>query len=218
MGIRRVCAVPMLVAALALSVAACEVSTDDPEGSPLPGSSSPAEPDGSSDGSPGDAKKSPAAEAELPDLVGMGLQSAQDTAQEAGFGRLTSHDALGRGRAQAFDRNWKVCFQDPAPGTHPTDGTVDMGTVKLDEQCPEEDRKPEQANGSMPEFKGKSVRAARQALDSSTSIEVQDATGEERITLIESNWRVCSQEPKAGTELTGQPVTLRAVKFEEKCP
>ncbi|MFC1409940.1 DUF3761 domain-containing protein [Streptacidiphilus sp. N1-12] len=72
----------------------------------------------------------------LPDLIGEGLQSAQDTAQAAGFNSLKSHDALGRHRHQIFDRDWKVCTQTPAPGSQTPDATVDLGAVKTNEQCP----------------------------------------------------------------------------------
>jgi hypothetical protein len=156
----------------------------------------------------------------VPDFVGMGLQSAQDTAQSQGFYSLTSHDALGRGRMQAFDRNWKVCSQNTAAGTMvPTDTTLDFGAVKLEETCPATDEAaPSAAGGTMPNFKGKSVKAARAALDSSTSISVKDASPEDRWVLVESNWQVCSQTPHAGTELNGQPVTFTAVKFGESCP
>ncbi|MET9642833.1 PASTA domain-containing protein [Streptomyces syringium] len=160
--------------------------------------------------------------AALPDLVGKGLQSAQDQAQAAGFRRLASHDALGRGRTQAFDRNWKVCSQTPAPGTRPTDTKVDFGAVKLTEDCPakdgSEERAPAKAKGTMPPFTGKSVKIAREALDSSTSLTVKDASGSGRTVLVESNWQVCAQDPKAGTKLDGQPVRLDAVKFGEGCP
>jgi hypothetical protein len=71
----------------------------------------------------------------LPNLVGDGLQSAQDKAQAAGFDNLKSHDALG-GRYQIWDRDWKVCSQTPAPGSHDTGATVDFGTVKIGESCP----------------------------------------------------------------------------------
>ena len=74
----------------------------------------------------------------LPDLVGHGLQNAQDTAQAAGFDNLKSHDALGS-RHQIWDRDWKVCTQTPAPGSHDTGATVDFGAVKTDEQCPADD-------------------------------------------------------------------------------
>ncbi|MEU6654940.1 PASTA domain-containing protein [Streptomyces sp. NPDC046900] len=156
----------------------------------------------------------------VPDFVGMGLQSAQDTAQSQGFYSLASHDALGRGRMQAFDRNWKVCSQNTAAGTMvPTGTTLDFGAVKLEETCPAADEAvPSAAGGKMPNFKGKSLKAARAALDSSTSISVKDASAQDRWVLVESNWQVCSQTPDAGTELNGQPVTFTAVKFGESCP
>ncbi|MET9503625.1 PASTA domain-containing protein [Streptomyces sp. NPDC006622] len=154
----------------------------------------------------------------LPNFAGKGLQSAQDQAQEAGFYNLTSHDSLGRGRMQALDRNWKVCSQIPAPGKHSTDTKVDFGTVKLQEDCPAKDQGTlKEAGSTMPNFVGKSVKVARQALDSSTSITVTDGSGDDRFILMESNWKVCSQDPKAGTKLDGQPVALTAVKFEESC-
>ncbi|MEU8033583.1 hypothetical protein AB0C13_34015, partial [Streptomyces sp. NPDC049099] len=68
---------------------------------------------------------------------------------------------------------------------------------------------------------GSVSRVSRQppvSLDSSTSITVNDATGDSRMVIIESNWQVCSQKPAAGTKLNGQPVTLDAVKYGESCP
>ncbi|MFJ6087472.1 PASTA domain-containing protein [Streptomyces sp. NPDC092369] len=156
----------------------------------------------------------------VPDFVGMGLQSAQDTAQEAGFYDLKSHDSLGRDRHQILDRDWKVCSQNVKAGTGvATDTKLDFGAVKLDETCPTEDQAaPSEAGGTMPDFKGKSVQAARDALDSSTSITVDDASGDGRLVLIGSNWQVCSQQPVAGAKLSGQPVVFGAVKFGESCP
>lgn len=156
----------------------------------------------------------------IPNLVGMGLQSAQDRAQDAGFYNLTSHDAAGRDRMQALDRNWKVCTQTPVAGTKTsTDTKLDFGTVKLDETCPDKDQSPPaEAGATMPDFAGKSVKAARASLDSSTSITVTDASGEDRLILVESNWQVCTQDPKPGAKLTGQPVEFTAVKYGESCP
>jgi hypothetical protein len=165
------------------------------------------------------ATPEPATSATLPDMVGKGLQSAQDEAQAAGFYLLTSHDALGRGRNQILDRGWKVCSQKPAPGTQATDVKVDFGTVKLEEECPAggDQKQPEAAGSTMPDFTGKAVKVARQALDSSTSITVTDVSGQDRMVLVESNWQVCSTEPAAGAKLDGQPVTIEAVKFGESC-
>jgi hypothetical protein len=157
--------------------------------------------------------------ADLPELVGKGLQSAQDAAQAAGFFNLTSHDSLARGRNQVQDRNWKVCFQTPTAGEHSTKTRIDLGTVKLEETCPAKDAASPKSGGTeMPQLIGKSVKAARLSLDPSTSVDVKDASGEDRAILVDSNWKVCGQNPKAGARLTGQPVSLTAVKFEESCP
>ncbi|MFI5635659.1 hypothetical protein ACIA8E_41380 [Streptomyces sp. NPDC051664] len=152
-------------------------------------------------------------------FVGMGLQSAQDKAQADGFFSLKSHDSVGRDRLQALDRNWKVCWQNYAPGkTIPVDTELDFGTVKLEEACPAKDQKEQEVVGSkMPNLAGKSVKAAREALSSGTSITVTDATGD-RTVILESNWQVCTQSPSPGVALRGQPVEFTAVRYQETCP
>lgn len=191
----------------------------DDNTSSTPSTTATGQPEATTDGTNSDDKKKPEA-AKVPDFTGMGLQSAQDTAQDAGFYSLTSHDALGRDRNQAFDRNWKVCSQNIKAGTDAsTDTELDFGAVKLEEDCPTKDQAAlEEAGGKMPDFAGKSVKAARGALDSGTSITVKDASGDDRFVLVESNWQVCTQDPKAGAALNGQPVEFTAVKFEETCP
>ncbi|MFC8373158.1 hypothetical protein ACFUIT_35265 [Streptomyces sp. NPDC057239] len=217
MRITRVsAATTLLLAALTACGPTADVGTDDAA------STTPSAPEASV-ADTGEAAKESSADAKstaaLPDMAGKGLQSAQDEAQAAGFYHLTSHDALGRGRNQILDRNWKVCAQTPAPGTHPTDTEVDFSTVKLEESCPAsgDQAEPEEAGGTMPDFAGKSVKVARQALDGSTSITVDDVSGQDRMVLVESNWQVCSTDPAAGAELDGQPVTIGAVKFGESC-
>ncbi|MFI6443838.1 hypothetical protein [Kitasatospora sp. NPDC050543] len=151
----------------------------------------------------------------------MGLQSAQDAAQKAGFFLLASHDALGRSRNQIDDRNWKVCTQTPGPGEQPTSTKIDMGAVKLDETCPAQDQGasgPTKASATMPDFKGKAVSVVHDSLDKATSISAKDATAQNRVIVVQSNWQVCSQDPAPGAALTGQPVTVKAVKFGEACP
>ncbi|MET9801981.1 hypothetical protein [Streptomyces sp. NPDC006368] len=89
---------------------------------------------------PAPAKSSVPAEVErasVPNVVGMVLQTAQDTAQAEGFYFLTSHDSTGADRVQVLDRNWKVCSQSQAAGRSiPTTTTLDFGAVKLEENCP----------------------------------------------------------------------------------
>ncbi|MDV5148573.1 hypothetical protein R1T08_31510 [Streptomyces sp. SBC-4] len=205
--------------ALALTATACggggASSSDKPQASGAPTTAATTK-------TPAATTQAPAPDsgpAALPDMTGKGLQSAQDQAQAAGFYNLHSHDALGRGRMQALDRNWKVCGQTPAAGEHPTDVKIDFAAVKLEEDCPSEDQgaSEPQAGSAMPDFTGKSVKVARESLDTSTSLTVTDASPEGRMVLMESNWQVCTQDPAAGAKLDGQPVTLTAVKFEESC-
>ncbi|MFB6811874.1 hypothetical protein [Streptomyces sp. NPDC056387] len=163
--------------------------------------------------------KEPAKTATLPNLVGKGLQTAQDEAQAAGFHTLKSHDALGRDRLQALDRNWKVCSQTPAGGSSLDPATaIDFGAVKLEEACPATDAPaPKPASDIMPNFVGQGMKAVRSALPSNASITVKDAV-QSRMVLQESNWKVCSQNPAAGTALAGQPVSFTVAKTDETCP
>ncbi|WP_406387971.1 hypothetical protein [Streptomyces sp. NBC_00887] len=200
----------------AVTLVGCDPATTDPK-PPAPAASesstdAPAAP-------PSEKADKPPASKVVPNFVGMGLQSAQDKAQAEGFPLLTSHDSAGRDRLQALDRNWKVCSQSVKAGkTVSTDIELDFGAVKLEETCPADDAEaPEVADGKMPNLVGKSVKAARGALDSGTSITTTDAA-QDRMVLLESNWQVCTQSPAPGAALNGQPVEFTAVKYEESCP
>ncbi|MFD4245698.1 hypothetical protein ACFWP3_29505 [Streptomyces sp. NPDC058525] len=157
--------------------------------------------------------------AALPNLVGKGLQAAQDEAQAAGFAVLKSHDALGRDRLQAVDRNWKVCSQQPAAAAKvDTTTIIDFGAVKLEETCPAGDAPgPKPVGSTMEDFVGQGMKAVRGALPANTSVTVKDAV-HSRMVVQESNWKVCSQDPKPGAALTGQPVAFTVAKTEEACP
>ncbi|WP_405585430.1 hypothetical protein [Streptomyces sp. NBC_01190] len=162
----------------------------------------------------------PATTKTVPKLTGMGLQAAQDAAQSAGFPNLTSHDSAGRGRTQLLDRDWKVCSQKPAAGARASTATrLDLGAVKESETCPSSDKAPPaKAGKSMPDFLGKSLNTATEALASGTFISTRDATSKHRIIVVASDWKVCTQSPKAGTALGDQHVSFTAVKFDETCP
>ena len=160
----------------------------------------------------------------MANFIGKGLQTAQDDAQGQGFYNLTSHDATGRARHQILDRDWKVCFQAPAAGAPiSADTQIDFGVVKLEESCPATDQgnqaPPAASEGqAMPNLIGKSLNVAGAALPSSTSITPKDISGQDRMILVQSNWQVCTQQPKPGAQFNGQPVTFGVVKFDESCP
>lgn len=200
----------------AMTLVGCDPATTDPKPAAPTSSAAAATP---SSPAPTKAADKPAESKAVLDFVGMGLQSAQDKAQAEGFYLLTSHDSAGRDRLQALDRNWKVCSQNVKAGrTVSTDTELDFGAVKLEETCPAADAEaPEEAGGKMPNLVGKSVKAARGALDPGTSITTTDAA-QGRMVLLESNWQVCTQSPAPGAALNGQPVEFTAVKYEETCP
>ncbi|NUU21058.1 MAG: hypothetical protein HOV68_06010 [Streptomycetaceae bacterium] len=158
----------------------------------------------------------------MPSFVGQGLQTAQDGAQEAGYFNLASSDSLGRGRMQILDRDWQVCFQDPAPGHASTDTKVTFGVVKIEENCPpapiSSDVPSASNNNPTPNVIGKSANVARAAFPSNASVRSQDVSGSGRAVLVESNWQVCTQTPAGGSPYNGQPVLLGVVKFGESCP
>jgi beta-lactam-binding protein with PASTA domain len=67
----------------------------------------------------------------VPDVVGMDLQSAQDTLQAHGFYNLGSHDVTGQSSFQILDRDWLVVDQDPPSGAviH-TSNRVELGVKR----------------------------------------------------------------------------------------
>jgi hypothetical protein len=158
----------------------------------------------------------------LPDLVGKGLQQSEDEAQAAGFYAHTSHDALGRRRDQVQDREWTVCFQDPAPGPTPGSTLVDLGAVRLGEACPATDEgvaaavdeNPDDGT-TVPDVVGLSVAQATRSLGTD-AVTMRDATGAGRSVDAARNWQVCAQDPAAGAP-RGGPVTLTVVTLAEDC-
>lgn len=76
----------------------------------------------------------------MPNLVGTGLQKAQDDVQKLTNDPVfltSSHDVTGRGRHQIIDSDWKVCSQNVPAGTSISiTSKIDFGVVKLSENCP----------------------------------------------------------------------------------
>lgn len=123
-----------LAAAALLTLTACE-GTNDTSSSKPDTEATEGETAEPTDAPADDASAAEPETATLPNLVGQDLQAAQDAAQAAGFYVLDDQDASGQSRLQVFDRNWNVCSQKPAAGTHPTDTAVTLYAVKDDETC-----------------------------------------------------------------------------------
>ena len=73
----------------------------------------------------------------------------------------------------------------------------------------------------MPSVVGMVLQDAQDLLQSQGSylMDQVDATGGGRFQFFDTNWKVCSQEPPAGTPLSSvDVVTLNTVKLDESCP
>jgi hypothetical protein len=155
----------------------------------------------------------------LPDLVGQGLQAAQDAATRAGFTEIHSHDALGRGRAQVVDKDWTVCFSAPRAGRVPLGAVVELAVVRFDETCPARDQGLPVSTtppARMPDLRGRSLRVVKEALGLGTVVNATDRKAGRRV-ILPTSWQVCTQDPPAGTPFSGGPVTVTVVKFGETC-
>ncbi|HEX3589041.1 MAG TPA: hypothetical protein VHV74_05360 [Pseudonocardiaceae bacterium] len=122
--------VPGLVAVVVgvgLALAGCQI----PNGKGVPGNARTSQPVLPSVGAPS---------WRMPNLVGTGLQKAQDGIQHLtgdGIFFTSSHDVTGRGRHQIVDSDWRVCSQNVRAGATITIGSkIDFGVVKLGENCP----------------------------------------------------------------------------------
>jgi hypothetical protein len=78
---------------------------------------------------------------------------------------------------------------------------------------------PAHADGpeKMPQVAGQGLVSAYAALHYDTSVQLKDGRGAGRHVLWPAGWKVCTQNPGAGTPLQGRRVTLTVVKREESC-
>ncbi|MFZ3494722.1 hypothetical protein ACODT5_16125 [Streptomyces sp. 5.8] len=155
---------------------------------------------------------------ELPELGGQSLQAAQDSAQQAGFYNLSAEDGLDMGRAQAWDRTWRVCSQTPGAGDVDPDALIVFWAVREGEYCPRDSKGWQARPGDlMPNYAGKNLTDAENQLLLIPSATVIDATGAGREVSPSALWKVCSSMPAAGG-IIADTANLKAVLRKEKCP
>lgn len=73
----------------------------------------------------------------------------------------------------------------------------------------------------MPKLVGKNLQLSQDTLQSVGSyvLDQEDASGLGRLQVNDSNWKVCSQKPKAGASIPMETVVLlSSVKLSEDCP
>jgi len=73
----------------------------------------------------------------------------------------------------------------------------------------------------MPKLVGKNLQWAQDKLQALGSwvMDQEDASDLDRFQILDSNWKVCSQKPKAGKVIPiDTEVVLKSVKLDERCP
>jgi hypothetical protein len=158
------------------------------------------------------------AKSNLPDLRSKGLQWATTESKSAGFGDVETHDALGRDRRWRDDKDWMVCFQDPAPGSHPEGTVIRLGVVKTEERCPTTDQgRYDRATTTMPNLVNRTAYMTTQILGPNASIRFLKRSDGDEVNHGLGDWRICGQDPKTGERFDGLPVTVLVVPYEERC-
>lgn len=112
------------------------------------------------------------------------------------------------------------------------EGTEDTGSSKPDKAAADTSSQEQQdtedtadadtgaaETAELPDLVGQDLQAAQDAAQAAGFyvLDDQDASGQGRLQVMDRNWTVCSQEPKAGTHPTESLVTLFAVKDGESC-
>ncbi|WP_405676896.1 hypothetical protein OG292_19840 [Streptomyces sp. NBC_01511] len=73
---------------------------------------------------------------------------------------------------------------------------------------------------TLPDLTGRTLQAAQDAAQEAGffALTSSDLTGAERMQVLDRNWQVCTQSPKAGSHPADTTVDFGAVKTTESCP
>lgn len=167
----------------------------------------------------------------MPGVIGERLDLAYSDLAYVGVPK-DGVEVVGGGTFGVIDEsNWQVCEQRPEAGA----AIKDVRLV-VDRTCPaigsgggaagasaaaSAASGGEGSTNAMPNLVGMVLQDAQDRLQSMGSylMDQQDASGQGRLQLLDSNWKVCTQSPPPGTALSlATVVTLAAVKLDEACP
>jgi hypothetical protein len=179
-------------------------------------------------------------DADMPDVESRRLDIALSDIDRAGYSK-DDVEVVGGGMFGVVDQsNWQVCQQEPAAG-EPIGSAPRLivgrtcETDQPSEAAPDPAEPDEQASAprikdhvpatretfTMPPLVGANLQDAQDVLQSFGSylLTQTDATGMGRFQVLDSNWKVCYQVPKAGAEVPLETlVDLGAVRLDERCP
>lgn len=112
----------------------------------------------------------------------------------------------------------QVATQEPQESQEPVEETQEPVEETPEPEVSEE---PAVETFTMPNLRGMNLQTAQDTLQSlgSYALDQEDASGLDRFQINDSNWKVCRQDPVAGTQPNvDDVVTLWSVKLAETCP
>lgn len=115
----------------------------------------------------------------------------------------------------------QTALPEPAPTATETTPPEPTPVEPTEDLSAEEEEEEEEETFKMPKIVGMTLQDAQDKLQSLDSfvMDQEDASGLDRWQIDDSNWKVCSQKPKAGKVVPiSTIVTARAVKLKERCP
>ena len=180
----------------------------------------------------------------MPKVAGERLDLAYSDLAAAGVDK-SAVEIVGGGTFGVIDEsNWTVCEQRPSAGASiesvrlvvdrscaqqavpestpvPAPPTADTPVpVPAESDLGSESNSTTSDTFTMPDVVGMVLQDAQDLLQSKGSylMDQVDASGAGRMQLLDSNWKVCSQRPSAGSQVSITDfVTLSAVKLSESC-
>ncbi|MFD3521746.1 hypothetical protein [Streptomyces sp. NPDC058653] len=100
----------------------------------------------------------------------------------------------------------------PEAAPEPVDDTVDVEEA-VEDTAPAE-------TAQLPDLTGETLQAAQDTAQASGfyGLTSSDATGADRMQILDRGWQVCSQTPAPGEHPTDTIIDFSTVKTEETCP
>jgi beta-lactam-binding protein with PASTA domain len=175
----------------------------------------------------------------MPQVVGKRLDVAKSDLKAAGLEEKKIEIVGGGALGVISESSWTVCDQDPEPATK----GAEQARLIVDRACGAEDTaqgisptasSPSAASptvtstatgevgeaATVPNVVGMDLQAAQDLMQAQGfySLISHDATGQDRYQILDRSWKVCDQQPAAGTQTSkGTTTDMGAVRDEEAC-
>lgn len=183
----------------------------------------------------------------MPQVVGKRLDVAKSDLKRVGLDE-EAVEVVGGGALGVVDEsNWTVCDQEPEPGTKgasrprlivdrvcgaedtaagaPSSTTMTPSTTRSQSTAPADtvttSATSSPGRASLPNVVGIDLQDAQDLLQAQGfyNLRSHDARGLNRNQVLDRNWRVCDQQPRAGAVVTTDVlIDLGVVRDEENCP